>query len=379
MRPISFVLCLGLLGGCGATRGTLGHGEVHSHVEMGVAGLALSEQRRLEAGPGPVSLAAVHQLVPRDASLLLRLDLLPLVSSGILEVGLAALPAELRDGLDRVVAASGVDPVGGFDGIGWWAIGGDSSDGSWKTAHMAIVAPRTSALKVLAFFEALEEELDDEDTDPERGYEVVIAAPIADDELEAVVARTVTDIKDVQRLDLANRVVLLSGRDGEHLFYACLWPGGILAGATDQFAGDIQKAAAARTRDSVAALREAVSAARAVPSGLATVELKTILKGKRHHARATIDGRVAVSYETELDAYGDPEKARAMAENWEQRKDLVLKLLDASQFGGIRSNLRALLRQLVENGELTETGDGVRAESEVDVDVVIDALKDLAP
>jgi len=369
--------------GC-ATSGTVGTGKVvNAPPKMGKAGLTASQQDMLERGPGRLTLPAIAELIPQDASMRVQLELNPLVQSGLAEALIDALPSAGKARYEALNTKTGVDPVRALDGLTYWTTGGSVQEGSYTMAGMSLVSSRTRAVELIGYFEALEEEMKDamgEDKQPDSAFEVVVGASVPATDVAQLIEKTLKGVTEIKRTELSPRVAILAGRQDDRLFYAYVWPHGVLAGTTAATTSEKPlHAAAQKVYESVSRIGDAVSGAGSIPSTLPTLEVNITWSDQPHWVRAVIDTRVAVSYEGSAETFGGTERVQWMLNGWQDKRDALVKDLSNRTSIMGKEHLRDLALQALENGELSETADGLRIETEVDVDTLIETLREIQP
>ena len=364
--------------GCGAINsGIVGHGETGSAPpEMGAAGLTLTEEELLRRGPGLLTATAAAELMPSYPTHWLRMDLKPLVRSGLAGVLLDMMPSEGRSRYDGLTSSTGLDPLVHIGAVQFWTVERE------QESRAVIIGHEATGQELVLWARALTRELSEAlsgDTSPATSHEqVVVVAPVPAVERDAVVQLLSQEIESAERLDLGSAVSVLAGTDRlGRLRYAYVWPDGVILGTLRTYRGERMKAGARAAFDAVQRIERAVSAAAGARSPLTTVSLRLTVEDMSHSLAADVNGTVEMTYEAPIEAFGEPERVQPLVEGWEEFRELMVAGVTSNPFFQSRSALRLMIVEALTNADVSETSDGVRVRTEVDTGTLVEGLREL--
>ncbi len=360
-----------------APPGLLGVGEVRAIAPKTTAlGLTTSEHESLVAGPDFFdNAAAADTLVDRGSELQLSLQPTVIADSGLLDVALERLPLTVREGVERVEQRTGINIARQIEMVSIW---GSSLESSRGFLGMAVYSRLLTVRQMVGVLDAIGEERfgaqEPTDSGPKVGIELTLFADVISQDIPYILQTLSKGGQVVQRVDVAQGrlLVLFQDRMQRH-YYAYIWPKGL---RVEMLNSNPAKPLEAAARRAVASVR------RFNLLRNSNVDLPTLrARSDSDDGIIFLEARVGVSTEMTIEVpagvLGSDETLLKLLDNWDRMKVVLKRVISVHPRFANTPRLRSLLLAAVEEGRVTESLDGIRLDTEVETELLVDGLKEI--
>ena len=372
-------LCGILLSSC-QTAGIVGAKPLLTAPESrGSWGLTSAERETLISGPAQTldPIAALYSLV--DASSDFQLSLRPraLHYSGLLDIALNHAPEQVRSGLDRLNQDFELDLVSQLDMLSVWGSDMNSANGFIGiAAYSQMLSAQRLATVIDAIGKQRREEAEATAAPQSLGIELTLLSQTRTRDIGRLWEVVGAGGTLVERLELAPSTALGLFKDKtEGYYYAYIWPQGLR----------LERLAGSPATPLEAAVRRALEFIRGVESGPATRDDVPAVRARFESADGTIFLQAFVSMTTDialevpLSAFGGDVRLKTIIENWDRMREVVRHIVAQGPYFAENPQLQELVVQAIETGTLTESLDGVRLETSVETELLVDGLGEINP
>jgi hypothetical protein len=357
----------------------LGHGEGRTpEASTIVAGLAVSEQQTLADGPTiDLGTGVIDALIDRSSDIQIALSPSELSDRGLLDLVYARVPAKYQERVTRIRESIGGDILPRINEVSIWGTGIDAGDG------FIGMAASSSTLSIVQLYDALlaistynTDESPDSDVSSNRmDLELTLFGAFPEQDIEAIYIRLRRDGELVKRIDFDSRNQLALFRDPlQRYYYAHLWPNGLRLEMLTNTPAKPLEAAARRAHDFVVQLNDRSSSSNVLP----TVQVRFESGDGVVYLEARVDSSAELILELPMSILGSNEELAQVLENWDRMRAVVLRLVSMSPKLQQTPRLRDLIVAALQVGRITESLGGLRIETKVDTDLLVDGLSELS-